>query len=253
MILLYLLVTTHISIAFFSIYAHRGLAHKSLNFHPVLFHVMRFWLWMMDGTIMKEWVSIHRSHHVAADRPSDPHSPFVIGTPIEKVKRTLSIVLKSIVFGYKDFATVRELEYYGKDVPNDTIERKLYTPYHQLGVFIMLLLNIWLFGWVGIFVWIIQISWVKFWTIAIITAAAHHFGYRDKKCKDNSRNLFPVGIIIAGEELHNNHHMNPYSPDFSRRWFEFDIGWIYIKFFKFLGLATIRNNINSNSNTNNNE
>lgn len=246
MILLYLLVTTHISIVFFSIYVHRSLAHKGLTFHPAIAHFMRFWLWLMDGTIMKEWVSIHRNHHRYSDKPNDPHSPMTTGSPLEKTKRTLQVVLRSIVYGYKNFATKSEMEQQGKDVPNDWIERKLYTPHYQLGNIIMLFVNLCLFGWLGILVWIVQISWVKFWTIAVITVAAHHFGYHTKDSKDSSRNMIPVGIIIGGEELHNNHHLESYNPKFSRRWFEFDIGWMYIRILKFLKLV----NINSNNNLN---
>ena len=237
MIWLYLLLTTHITMSFFTIYVHRGLTHKGLTFHPILSHIIRFWLWFMDGSGIKEWVAIHRNHHRFSDTKNDPHSFFVIGTKTEKILFTVKIFYQSVVYGYKNFATKEEIERFGKGTPDDWIERNLYFKHQRLGILFLLGLNLWLFGWSGILVWLIQISWVTLCATVIITVLAHHFGYRDGDSKDKSRNLFPIGIILAGEELHNNHHMDPSNPKFSKRWFEFDLGWIYIKIFSFLGLT----------------
>jgi len=239
MIWLYLLVTTHLTMSFFTIYVHRGLAHNSLIFHPILSHLIRFWLWFVDGSGIKEWVAIHRNHHRFSDTEKDPHSPFVIGTPTQKILFTFRIFYRSIVYGYKDFISKEEVEKYGKGTPNDWLENNIYFPHQRLGVIFLLILNLWLFEWWGLIVWLIQVSWVTLCSTVIVTVIAHHFGYFNKNSKDKSRNLFPIGILIGGEELHNNHHMDPPNPKFSKQWFEFDLSWLYIKIFIFLSLIRL--------------
>jgi stearoyl-CoA desaturase (delta-9 desaturase) len=218
---------------------HRGLSHGGLILNPTLEHFIRFWLWLFDGTIIREWVAIHRNHHKYADKPGDPHSPFVNGTRLEKILVNIKIVYKSIVYGYKDFASEQELKQLKSGFRDDWIERKLYTTHYQLGNFLLLLLNVILFGYIGLLIWIVQISWVKFWIITVVTTVAHHFGYKNFENGDNSKNIIPIGLMIVGEELHNNHHTDPRNPKFSKRWFEFDLGWIYIKLFEKIGLVTI--------------
>lgn len=236
MIWLYLLVTTHITITFFSLYVHRGMAHQQYVIHPVLGHIMRFWLWLTDGTGVREWVAIHHNHHRYSDNEGDPHIFFVTGTPWERIKFTAKIAYKSIVHGYKGFASNNELDLYANHVENHW----LYEKHQRVGIILLLLMNLVLFGYVGFLVWLIQISWVTIWMTVIVAVGAHHFGYKDKLSPDNSRNLFPIGIITVGEELHNNHHRHPGNPKLNSKWFEFDLGWIYIRILSFFGLIKLK-------------
>lgn len=226
------LVMTQITIACVTLYLHRGQAHRGLTFNPVLEHFMRFWLWLTTGMVTKEWVAIHRKHHQASDTPKDPHSPQIYG---------IWRVLFGGAFLYhkasKDRAMVKQL---GVGTPDDWIERNLYTPYSRLGICIMLIIDLALFGLWGWLVWGIQMIWIPFWAAGVINGLAHWVGYRNYNTKDTSRNLLPWGIWIGGEELHNNHHGDGASPKFKRRWFEFDIGWFYIQVFKSLNLVKLR-------------
>jgi stearoyl-CoA desaturase (delta-9 desaturase) len=194
---------------------------------------MRFWLWLTTGMNTREWVAVHRKHHQAADTEADPHSPKIHG---------IWRVLFGGAFLYVQAKQNKEMvEKLGLGTPNDWIERKLYTPYPILGILLMLVIDLVLFGPWGVLVWGVQMIWIPFHAAGVINGLAHWWGYRNYKLKDTSRNLFPIGIWIGGEELHNNHHANGTSAKFKQRWFEIDIGWIYIRILKFLRLAKLRN------------
>ena len=194
---------------------------------------MRFWLWLTTGMTTKQWVAIHRLHHQKTDLPGDPHSPHVFG--INKVMWSgwylYNVAAKDANFVVK----------YGIRTPKDWIERKLYTPHHRLGILLMLVIDLVLFGPWGLLVWGVQMIWIPFWAAGTINGLGHWWGYRNGETQDHSRNIFPWGVLVGGEELHNNHHLDPASPKLSRRWFEFDIGWLYFKIFEFLRLAKLRN------------
>jgi stearoyl-CoA desaturase (delta-9 desaturase) len=230
--ILYTLVVTHITIACVTLYLHRSQAHRGVTFHPVIAHFMRFWLWLTTGMITKQWVAIHRKHHQHDDQPGDPHSPHVFG---------IWRVLFGGAFLYAQAAKDRAMiDNYGVGTPTDWIEQKIYTPLNWVGILLMLVLNIIIFGAWGLIVWGIQMIWIPFWAAGVINGLGHWWGYRNGQTRDQSRNLFPIGIIIGGECLHNNHHLDPASPRLSRRWFEFDIGWMYIRILQTLGLAKLR-------------
>jgi stearoyl-CoA desaturase (delta-9 desaturase) len=182
--------------------------------------------------ITKEWVAIHRRHHVSSDKPGDPHSPHVFG--IWRVLFGGALLYRD---SSKNFAIISQ---YGLGTPDDWIERKVYTPYNFLGILIMLWIDLQLFGLVGLIIWAVQMIWIPFWAAGVINGLAHWWGYRNGETKDKSKNISPWGIIIGGECLHNNHHLEPANPRLSRRWFEFDIGWMYIKIFEFLRLLKIK-------------
>jgi len=231
--LLYLLIATHITIICVTVFLHRGQAHRGIEFHPVLSHFMRAWLWLTTGMVTKQWVAIHRKHHRYSDQPGDPHSPHVFG-----IWRVLTQGALLYHTASKDSAMV---DSYGAGTPDDYMERNLYTPYSRLGIGVLLMFNLILFGWVGAVIWGIQMLWIPFWAAGVINGVGHWWGYRNGQTKDNSRNISPWGIIIGGECLHNNHHLDPANPKLSRRWFEFDIGWMYIKIFSWMGLLKLRN------------
>ena len=221
-----------ITIACVTLYLHRSQAHRAVSFHPAVAHFMRFWLWLTTGMVTKEWVAIHRKHHQAADTESDPHSPRVYG---------IWRVLFGGAFLYhaasKDTEMIEKL---GQGTPNDWIERKLYTPHSRLGILLMLVIDLVLFGPWGFVVWGVQMIWVPFFAAGVINGAAHWWGYRNYDVKDTSRNLWPIAFWIGGEELHNNHHGDGASAKFSKRWWEFDIGWMYIRILEFFRLAKVR-------------
>lgn len=230
--ILYTLIVTHITIACVTLYLHRSQAHRGVTFHPLVAHFMRFWLWLTTGMITKQWVAIHRKHHQHDDRPGDPHSPHVFG---------IWRVLFGGAFLYAQAAKDRAMiENYGVGTPNDWIERQIYTSLNWVGIILMLILNICVFGPWGLLIWGIQMIWIPFWAAGVVNGLGHWWGYRNGQTRDESRNLFPIGIIIGGEELHNNHHLDAANSKLSRRWFEFDIGWLYINILKHLGLAKLR-------------
>jgi stearoyl-CoA desaturase (delta-9 desaturase) len=230
--ILYTAIVTHITIACVTLYLHRSQAHRGVTFHPVLAHVMRFWLWITTGMVTKQWVAIHRKHHQHDDQPGDPHSPHVFG---------IWRVLFGGAFLYAQAAKDRAMiENYGVGTPDDWVERKIYTPLNWVGILLMLILNISVFGSWGLLIWGIQMIWIPFWAAGVVNGLGHWIGYRNGQTRDESRNLFPIGIIIGGECLHNNHHLEPANPRLSRRWFEFDIGWMYITILRTLGLAKLR-------------
>ena len=230
-IILATLIMTHITIVCVTLYLHRGQAHKGILFHPILSHFMRFWLWLTTGMVTKKWVAIHRKHHKDTDRTEDPHSPLVYGIKTVLFKGALLYNRAS-----KDTAMV---DSFGVGTPNDWIERHLYTPYHKLGILLMLVIDLVLFGPWGFLVWGIQMIWIPFWAAGVINGIGHWWGYRNHSTRDNSRNIVPWGIIVGGEELHNNHHRNPASPKLSSKIWEIDIGYIWLGLFRLLRLAKL--------------
>lgn len=225
------LVMTHITIICVTLYLHRGMAHRGLVFRPLLSHAMRFWLWLTTGMVTKQWVAVHRKHHRFSDQPGDPHSPHVWG---------LWRVLSQGAWLYHGAAKDKIMvDTYGAGTPDDWVELHLYQPYSRLGIGILFVLNTVIFGWWGIVVWGIQMIWVPLWAAGVINGLAHWCGYCNGVTKDHSRNLVPWGILIGGEELHHNHHLDPANPKLSRHWFEFDIGWMYIKLFQRLKLLSV--------------
>ena len=229
--IIYILIVTHLTIISVTCFLHRSQAHKSVTFHPAINHFFRLWLWLTTGMVTKQWVAIHRKHHSITDKEGDPHSPHVYGI--------WNIVLRGVYYYYLSGKNAKMIVSFGRDTPDDWVERKIYTPYHHYGILIMLLINLLVFGWTGIIVWLVQIVWIPFWAAGVINGLGHWFGYRNGETKDRSTNLIPWGIWICGEELHNNHHLAPASAKLSRRWFEFDMGWFYIKTLSMLRLATI--------------
>jgi stearoyl-CoA desaturase (delta-9 desaturase) len=230
--ILYTLIVTHITIACVTMFLHRSQAHRGVEFHPVVSHFMRFWLWMTTGQITKQWVAVHRKHHRFTEHEGDPHSPHVFGFWRVMFKGAFLYHSAS-----KDSVMVTQ---YGVGTPDDWMEQNVYTKHSRVGILLMLLIDILLFGWWGFVVWGIQMIWIPFWAAGVINGLGHWWGYRNGETKDQSRNIMPWGILIGGECLHNNHHLEPGNPRLSRRWFEFDIGWLYIKTLVLLGLATLR-------------
>jgi len=192
---------------------------------------MRFWLWLTTGMITRQWVAIHRKHHRFSDQEGDPHSPHVHGF--------WNILGRGVMYYVREGKNTQTMLSYGKGTPNDWIERKLYTPYNFYGILLMLVIDLLFFGPWGLLVWGIQLAWIPFWAAGVINGVGHWFGYKNGDTRDQSTNIVPWGILIGGEELHNNHHINPASPKLSRRWFEFDIGWMWLSLFRFARLAKL--------------
>jgi stearoyl-CoA desaturase (delta-9 desaturase) len=226
------LILTHITIICVTVYLHRGQAHRAVEFHPILSHFMRFWLWLTTGMITKQWVAIHRKHHRFTDSEGDPHSPVIYG-----IKRVLFTGAGLYHLASKDKEMVQQ---YGVGTPDDWIEKNLYSPYSRLGILLMLIIDLLFFGPWGVIIWAVQMLWIPFWAAGVVNGIGHWVGYINGKVKDNSRNISPWGIIIGGEELHNNHHLSPASAKLSIKPWEFDIGWLYISIFKLLGLAKVK-------------
>lgn len=230
--ILYTLTTTHITIICVTLFLHRGQAHRAIEFHPILSHFMRFWLWFTTGMVTKEWVAVHRKHHRYCEKEGDPHSPHVYGI--------INVLFRGAWLYAVATKDTKMIQQYGVGTPDDYIERKLYSKFEFHGVLLLLIINTLLFhGW-GIVIWLIQMAWIPFWAAGVINGLGHWFGYRNTDTKDKSRNIIPLGFIIGGEELHNNHHENPASPKLSSRWFEIDIGYKYLKLFELLRLAKVR-------------
>lgn len=236
---IFTLVMTHITASFFSLYVHRSMSHRQVTFHPALAHVMRFWLWLTDGSGIKEWVAIHQLHHCYTDQQEDPHWVFVNGGTVQRLCAAAHGFYTQVVYGYRNFIPREDVELFGHNTPNDWIERNLYAPYQRMGLWIMLAIDLALFDWWGIAVWLVQISWVTLWFTVIVTSFGHWVGYSDPKSRNSSKNLFPIGILMAGEELHSNHHTYPAQANLRRRWYEFDLGYHYIQLFRILGLAKV--------------
>lgn len=226
------LVMTHITIAAVTIYLHRHQSHRALDLHPVISHFFRLWLWLTTGMVTKEWAAIHRKHHATSDKPGDPHSPVVYG--IKKV------LLEGSELYRAEAKNKETIEKYGHGTPDDWIERHLYTPYSGKGIILMLLIDFALFGPIGITIWAVQMAWIPITAAGIINGIGHWWGYRNYEVADTSTNIVPWGILIGGEELHNNHHTFGSSAKLSSKWYEFDIGWLYIRIFETLGLAKVK-------------
>ena len=224
---------THVTIAAVTIFLHRCQAHRALELHPAVSHFFRFWLWLTTGMVTKEWAAIHRKHHAKCETAEDPHSPQVYG---------INRVLWAGVFLYVKEAYNKEtLERYGHGTPDDWMERNVYTRHPTLGVISMLTIDLLAFGAVpGVLIWLTQIAWIPFWAAGVINGVGHYFGYRSYDVADASTNIIPWGILIGGEELHNNHHAFASSAKLSSKWYEFDIGWMYIRLMEMLGLATVK-------------
>jgi len=226
------LALTHITIASVTIFLHRHQAHRALDLSPAVSHFFRFWLWLTTGMVTKEWAAIHRKHHAKCETPDDPHSPQVLG---------LNRVLWGGVSLYvKESRNADTMTRYGHGTPDDWIEKRVYSRFPGLGITLMLLLDILLFGIPGVLVWGIQMIWIPFWAAGVINGVGHYFGYRNFRAEDASTNIFPLGILIGGEELHNNHHAYASSAKLSSRWYEFDIGWMYIRILELMGLAKVK-------------
>jgi stearoyl-CoA desaturase (Delta-9 desaturase) len=229
--LVVVLALTHVTIAAVTIFLHRSQAHRALDLHPIVSHFFRFWLWMTTGMVTREWVAIHRKHHAKVETADDPHSPMTrgIGTVLWKGSEL-----------YRTEAKNQEtLSKYGRGTPDDWIERRVYSRFSALGIAIMLVIDLALFGPIGATLWAVQMAWIPFWAAGVINGIGHYWGYRNFASADTSTNIVPIGLIVGGEELHNNHHAYGTSAKFSSRWYEVDLGWVYIRLMQLLGLARV--------------
>ncbi len=226
------LALTHATIAGVTIYLHRHQAHRALELHPIVSHFFRFWLWLSTGMVTKEWAAIHRKHHAKCETPEDPHSPQVLG-------------LKKVFFEgaelYRAESKNQEtLDKYGSGTPDDWLEHNVYSRYSGKGIVLMMLINLALFGPIGLTIWAVQMAWIPVTAAGIINGVGHYWGYRNFTCEDASTNILPWGILIGGEELHNNHHAYGSSAKLSNKWNEFDIGWMYNRIMEIFGLAKVK-------------
>ncbi len=231
-IVLFTLAVTHVTMISVTVFLHRHQAHRALDLHPIASHFFRFWLWLTTGQVTKEWASIHRKHHAKCEQAEDPHSPHVHGIK--------TVLLQGAELYRAESKNLDTLARYGHGTPNDWIEKNLYTRFSWQGVGLMLIIDLTLFGAAGLSVWAVQMAWTPIMAAGIINGAAHYWGYRNFEATDASTNISPWGIIIAGEELHNNHHTYPTSAKLSVKPYEFDIGWMYITIMKSVGLATVK-------------
>jgi stearoyl-CoA desaturase (delta-9 desaturase) len=223
---------THITIAAVTIYLHRHSAHRALDLHPIVSHFFRFWLWATTGMTTKAWTAIHRKHHAKVETVEDPHSPQIYG---------LGTVMMSGAELYRVEGAKKEtLEQYGHGTPDDWLENHVYGKHDRIGIGSMLVLDVILFGPIGITIWAVQMMWIPFLAAGVINGVGHFWGYRNFQSEDASTNVVPWGILIGGEELHNNHHAYATSAKLSNRWYEFDIGWMYIRILEIFGLATVK-------------
>ncbi|WP_024301931.1 fatty acid desaturase [Pseudogulbenkiania sp. MAI-1] len=226
------LVLTHITIASVTIFLHRHQAHRALDLHPIPSHFFRFWLWLTTGMVTKEWASVHRKHHARCETAEDPHSPQVLG-----IKKVFFEGAELYRAACKD-RTI--MEKFGHGTPDDWLERNVYTPHSAKGILLMLAIDLALFGPIGLSIWAVQMIWIPLTAAGIINGIGHYWGYRNFENEDASTNILPWGILIGGEELHNNHHTFGTSAKLSYKWYEFDIGWMYIRILESLGLAKVR-------------
>ena len=227
------LILVQITIAGVTVYLHRCQAHRALDVHPIVSHFFRFWLWMTTGMITKEWAAIHRKHHAKCETAEDPHSPQILG--INKVLFT------GVVLYVQESHKPETMARYGHGTPDDWMERNVYTPMNKWGIMLLLAIDIAAFGVIpGVIIYGLQLGWIPFWAAGVINGLGHWWGYRNFVTEDASTNMTPIAAWIGGEELHNNHHAYPTSAKFSIRWYEFDLGWMYIKILEFFGLATVK-------------
>ena len=230
-LVIYFLVATQLTIFSVTLYLHRSMAHRSVDFHPAVAHVFRFWTWLTTSMITREWAAIHRKHHAKCETEEDPHSP--------QVKGIKTVFWRGVEL-YREARSDRDaIEKYGKGCPDDWIERTLYTPHATMGPTLLLFISFALFGFAGVAIWAIQMAWIPFWAAGVVNGLGHWWGYRNFESADTSTNLTPWGVWIGGEELHNNHHAFPSSAKFALRKFEFDIGWSTIRLFERVGLAKV--------------
>jgi stearoyl-CoA desaturase (delta-9 desaturase) len=226
------LALTHVTIASVTIYLHRHQAHRALDLHPVASHFFRFWLWLSTGIVTKEWAAIHRKHHAKCETEEDPHSPVILG------------IKKVLTQGYelyrKEAQNQETLDKYGHGTPDDWLEKNLYSNHSKIGILLMLFADLLLFGPIGLTIWAVQMAWIPVNAAGIINGAGHFWGYRNYACADASTNIVPWGIFIGGEELHNNHHAYASSAKLSSKWYEFDIGWLYIRVLASIRLAQVK-------------
>jgi len=226
------LVFTHITIAGVTIYLHRYSAHRALEMHPVVSHFFRFWLWLSTGMVTKEWTAIHRKHHAKCETEEDPHSPQVLGLG--------KVLFEGSELYRQEGAKQETLDKYGHGTPDDWIERNIYSKSDMMGVGLMLIIDTVLFGPIGLTIWAVQMLWIPVFAAGVINGVGHYIGYRNFQVDDASSNIVPWGILIGGEELHNNHHAYASSARLSSKWFEFDIGWLYIRLMEMAGLAKVK-------------
>jgi stearoyl-CoA desaturase (Delta-9 desaturase) len=231
-IVLYTLAMTHVTMISVTVFLHRHQAHRSLDLHPIASHFFRLWLWLTTGQVTKEWAAIHRKHHAKCEQEQDPHSPHVHGIK--------TVLLRGAELYRAESKNKETMARFGHGTPNDWIERNLYTRYSWQGVGLMMIIDLALFGIAGLVVWAVQMAWTPIMAAGVINGAGHYWGYRNFEAPDASTNLSPWGIIIAGEELHNNHHTYPTSAKLSIKPYEFDIGWMYITLLKSVGLASVK-------------
>ena len=226
------LAMTHVTIACVTIFLHRAQAHRALDLHPAVSHFFRFWLWLTTGMVTKEWVAIHRKHHAKVETPEDPHSPQTRGIN--------TVFWRGTELYRAEAKNAETIEKYGRGTPDDWIERNVYTRFSWEGVGLMLVLDVMLFGGAGLTIWAVQMAWIPVTAAGVINGIGHYWGYRNFASADASTNIVPWGILIGGEELHNNHHAYGTSAKLSSRWFEFDLGWTYIRILETLRLAKVR-------------
>ncbi|MCZ6458511.1 MAG: fatty acid desaturase [Gammaproteobacteria bacterium] len=231
-LVVFTLVVTHITMISVTVYLHRHSAHRAVDLHPVLQHFFRFWLWLTTGMITREWTAIHRKHHAVCETPDDPHSPQIQG---------LKKILWQGAEAYKIACAQREsIDRYGAGCPDDWVERNVYSRHTSLGITLVALIDIALFGPIGLTIWAVQMAWTPLFAAGVVNGIGHYWGYRNFECPDAATNIVPWGILIAGEELHNNHHTYPNSAKLSQKPWEFDMGWFWIRLFQIFGLAQPR-------------
>jgi len=226
------LLLTHITIAAVTIFLHRQQSHRALSLHPAISHFFRFWLWLTTGMVTKEWVAIHRKHHAMCETPQDPHSP--------RYKGLATVLFKGAWLYRKEAFNQETLEKYGHNTPDDWLERNIYSRYPVLGISLMAVLDVILFGAAGLVIFAVQMIWIPLWAAGVINGVGHAIGYRNFETTDASTNIVPWGILIGGEELHNNHHAYAASARLSNKWWEFDIGWMYIRLLEIFKLAKVK-------------
>lgn len=223
------LIMTQFTILGVTVFLHRCQAHRSVDLHPIVSHFFRFWLWMTTGMLTKEWTAVHRKHHAKAEGPEDPHSPVMSGI--------WTVLFQGTELYRKETRNKETIERYGDGTPDDWMERNIYTPHSKMGIVLMLIINLSLYGPIGLTIWAVQMAWIPFFAAGVVNGVAHYWGYRNFECPDASRNIFPIAFFIGGEELHNNHHTYGTSAKFSVKWWEFDMGWMVIRSLQLLGLA----------------
>lgn len=231
-IVLFTLAVTHVTIVGVTVYLHRCQAHRALDLHPIMSHFFRAWLWMTTGMLTGQWAAIHRKHHAKCETEEDPHSP--------QTRGIWKVLLEGAELYRAEAKNEETMRKYGHGTPNDWLERNVYSKYPILGVSLMMVIDVALFGLVGLTIWAVQMVWIPFWAAGVVNGLGHFWGYRNFNAADASTNLFPWGIVIGGEELHNNHHTFATSAKLSNKWYEFDIGWMYIRIMSAFGLAKVK-------------